>query len=207
MQNSELSNNSDLKVTPEATNSIQYKGTINVTVKKGNRIITKKTYHNKGTRYLFEYLCNCLTTDSPNTNKAPVAIRFYNNTEAAQDVTNAAINENSTPLSDYIYYARREVTTEDDNYNAHLEFTISCSYIKSSESGASGFVDINQIGLYSAEHADSSGLDTNKTNYSAVFNFADSSGEWEPVTVHAQSGDYNIFVDWILSFGNSGGLI
>ena len=177
MQNSEPLNNSDLKVTPEATNSIQYKGIINVTVKKGNRIITKKTYHNKGTRYLFEYLCNCF------------------------------INEDSIPLSDYIYYARREVTTEDDNYNAHLEFTISCSYIKSSESGASGFVDINQIGLYSAEHADSSGLDTNKTNYSAVFNFADSSGEWEPVTVHAQSGDYNIFVDWILSFGNSGGLI
>ena len=203
MQNSELPNNSDLKVTPEATNSIQYKGTINITVKKGNRIITKKTYHNKGTRYLFEYLCNCLTTDYPNTNKAPVAIRFYNNTEAAQDVTNAAINENSIPLSDYIYYARREVTTENDNYNAHLEFTISCSYIKSSGGGASGFVDINQIGLYSAEHADSSGSDTNKI----VFNFADSSGEWEPITVHAQSGDYNIFVDWILSFGNSGGLI
>jgi hypothetical protein len=176
MQNSELSNNSDLKITPEATNSIQYKGTINVTVKKGNRIITKKTYHNKGTKYLFEYLCMCLTSDRPNIGKAPVAIRFYNNIGAAQDATNAAINEDSIPLSDYIYYARREITTDNDNYNAHLEFTISCNYISLAGSN-NRFVDINQIGLYSAENADSSGSDTSKTNYSAVFNFLDPEGD------------------------------
>lgn len=186
------------------SNGIQYKGIINVKVKKGNKIITKKTFHNKGTKYLFEYLCNCLTNDTPDINKAPVAVRLYCNTGTAQDDYNAAIDENSEALTEYIYYARREVTTENNIYYAHLEFTISCSYVKSPSGG--NYVDINQVGLYSAANADSTGSDANKEKYSAVFNFIENN-DWDPITVHAQSGDYQIFIDWILSFGNPGGLI
>lgn len=182
-------------------NNINYKGTINVTVKKGKQVISKKTYHNHGTNFLFEFLCNCLTNDIPDTRKAPVAIRLYNNTDASQDPTNIAINENSAPLTDYIYYARREITQKNNAYQAHLEFTISCNYVNNPNNTSSSFASINQVGLYSTENADSSGSDTTKYNYSAVFNFSDSTTyDWDPITVHANSGDYQIFIDWVLSF-------
>lgn len=54
--------------------SIQYSGKVTITVKRGNKIISRKTSSNNGTSLLFKTLCRCLCKDEDAINLMPFYI-------------------------------------------------------------------------------------------------------------------------------------
>lgn len=53
---------------------IEYSGKVTVTIKRGNKIISRKTSSNNGTPLLFKTLCRCLCKDSDALNIMPFYI-------------------------------------------------------------------------------------------------------------------------------------
>lgn len=182
--------------------SIQYTGNITVIIKQHNKIISKQTYHNQGGAALFNFLSNCIISDNYKIADAPRFIKlftFLDNTVNEISTESGIITE-SIPLCASVYYNASDIILDDNSASAYLHFTIPCSAIDNSGDGAggNGTVKIYQAGLYSANYA----RNEHKTFYSAAFNFLNG-GQWAPVAVSSANGDYNIFIDWKLSFNNT----
>lgn len=183
--------------------SIQYIGNITVTIKQHNKIISKQTYHNQGGAALFNFLSNCIISDNYKAADAPRFIKlftFLDNTISTGVPPTSGIITDSKPICASVYYNASDIILEDNSASAYLHFTIPCSAISNSGdgNGGSGTVKIYQAGLYSANYAHNQ----YKTSYSAAFNFLNG-GQWAPIAVSSANGDYNIFIDWKLSFINN----
>lgn len=172
-----------------STPNIIYQGSVKVTLKKGNKIIYSKSYHNNGGSPLFNFLTGCLAGRYQE-NDRPKNIRFF---YASEDSSPGPITNSSTPCSPFI--ALNKVGLTEDSQGVVLHFTVPCAFVKTT--GSNG--KVNQIGLYSNAYTQS---DNQQENYSAYWNLVDDNGNWDPMTVSSDNGDYNIFVEWTLSFTN-----
>lgn len=58
--------------------NIGYRGKVTVSVQAGNKIISKKEYHNTGSLLLFNFLCNCIKGDvMAAENQRPTTIKLF----------------------------------------------------------------------------------------------------------------------------------
>ena len=176
-------------------NNLSYKGTVRVSVQKDNKIISTKTYHNQGTKYLYEFLCYCLVGNFERVkNKKPFKIKLFDNSSQPEAPTPAT--EVSSEASTFISIDQKgEVLPELDendnitNYKAVLHFLIPYAFIAKTE--------IKQICLYSSEATDNDA-------YSAIYYLTktvDGNVDWDPIKItNSSASTYNLIIEWELSF-------
>ena len=168
IENKDEETNNIQKNSSSTSSNIIYQGSVKVTVKKGNKIISSKNYHNAGGIPLFNFLNSCIAGKYQEKDRPKNIMLFYNDVTYSQ--SNNTINSSSTPCSSFI--ALNRVGISDDRKGVVLHFTIPCAFVTAKNDGK-----VNQIGLYSAANS----LETSKEDFSACWNFLNSAGsEWEP---------------------------
>lgn len=173
----------------QSQDAIKYQGNVTVTIKKGKTIISSRSYHNNGGDELFKFLANCISGAYVESLRPKYIRAFDCKGSPGERITQA----NSTSRSAYI--AINDVSSI--NGKATLHFTIPCSFILP-DSGAST-ANINQLGLYSSAVASNSQRN-DVEQYCAYYNFIEENGQWAPLIISTLNGDYNIFIEWEMSF-------
>ena len=178
--------------------TISYQGSISVSVVNGNRLITKKKYHNKGMPNLFRFIANCLAGNKTESLR-PTKIKLFNYKDAKDVLPNNfewntawTTDTGPTVISPYIIYDATPVIEKDsksDAYNVILHFRVPLSYIAGDE--------INVIGLYPSNATNDYG------DISAYYLMADlDKNIWKPITIDTVSANYSLIMEWELSISN-----
>lgn len=168
--------------------TITYQGSVKVSLKKGNKTIFSKTYHNKGGAPLFNFLCSCLAGNYQEADR-PKNIMLYTN-DGTYSADNSDINSlHSHSCSTYISLNKVGFTA--DKNGVVLHFTVPCAFVNSDK--------IYQIGLFSFANSQRDSI-----KYSACWNFIsdDSVPTWNPLDISSANGDYNIFVEWTMALND-----
>ncbi len=199
--------------------AIKYNGKVTVTLKSGKTTISTNTYKNNGSVKLWQFLCFCLAGNwSEALPLRPLKIKLYYNSLADPDDINRLEPFNDT------YNITRLITTNSkiavtpvyeqgsttvSSYKATLHFIIPSAYINSVDP-VSPQVDpvLNQIGLFPANYfgeldPTASELASDNKNWLAYFLFK-INGSWAPdlIKINSLSGNYNLIIDWQMSFTN-----
>lgn len=187
------------ETTPETTSvsksntGISYSGRVTISIVNGNKVISKKQYHNAGTVYLFKFLCECLADQADGLDR-PCKIRLFSTDEGdapdnphwnADTVASAAILYDNTPVP-----ARDPSGGDSNKYMVSYHFRIPYAYITRS--------DIAKIALYSSRNAD------RYSEMSAYFCIVDSrTGDYAPIEMPVSAfNNYSIIIEWDMSITN-----
>lgn len=187
----------DTKVTSPSNasiNKVGYQGTVWVTVKKNQQVISKRQYTNHGTSKLFHFLSTCLANwdSAPLRKEAPTYIQLFT-TDDVSALEGSYIDENHSLINSgnkFIPCIPLTESTVDSTGVAHLNFLIPGQAISG--------ISIYQAALYNQYWAEPSLV---KLNFSAAFNFKDEI-TWQPILVYTDSADYTLYIDWTMSFDN-----
>ena len=180
-----------IKNIPKKENTIKYEGKVKVSIGRGKKIISSKTYHNNGGIPLFDFLLSTIS-GSMNEEYRPKYIKLFQSSGSPTE----GITSSSTQVCTVIPYNTISNIEYGENNVGRcicIHFTIPCSYLSMNSSTS---ISINQAGLYCSAYG-STGAES---NYSAYFNFLNDAGDaWDPITVSSWQGDYNIFIEWTLT--------
>lgn len=142
------------KIAAEKSANVGYSGSVCVSVKSGDRTLSRKTYHNTGGGALFLYLCNCLKDGGGSASSLfPNKVKLFTVDETRYDKPSGASaelikSENYGPAMTFDslgitgssrFVAESDVGTASGN-KITLSFRIPYAYITESK--------INMIGLY-----------------------------------------------------------
>ena len=197
------------KITTEEKAGIVYSGQVSVSVKSGNKTISKKTYHNMGGVALFKFLANCIKDGGgQNSSLLPIKVKLFKVDTDKRASPNDIISElnktenygESVNLEDRnidIYSASVFVAKSDtanvasDGKAVTISFRMPYSYITETK--------VNMIALY--------GRGITHTGYwSAYYLLAqknsDGSVSWDDLEINS-SQNYNLLIEWKMSFDNS----
>ena len=193
-------------ITTEGTQSIGYQGTIEVSIKHGNRTIVNKKYHNNGLEPLFRFLANCLggnITESLRPTKLRLFI--YEDAEKSENPTtdDTVIKPSEftwtsdhvtklTSISPFITYNTTPfLQKEGESYTVTLHFSIPFAYITDNK--------VYAMGLYPNNI-------TNNIDASAYFLYTELTQDkqliWKPLDLTTASGDFTFVISWKLSISN-----
>ena len=172
---------------------IRYNGKVKVSIQKDNKIIASKTYHNEGSKYLYQFLCYCLAGDFDSVkNYRPFKIKLFKNKRSVEHLEPDLTSEASSFIAidqkpDVLPIKNDELQTI--NYKTVLHFLIPYSFI---------FQDkINQICLYSIN------ANTNE-DYSAIYYLVNEDVdpvEWDWIDITTLNNSvYNLIIEWEMSF-------
>lgn len=190
----------------QQTSSIGYTGNITVSVQAGNKIISKKTYHNNGSKALFKFLATCIRGDYATADSMrPFSIKLFKVVEGQnpQDIRDYLDGEGwkkeGSFKSDKIQLASNEIsynktaTINNDEVSATLHFRIPYAYIFENKIymacvyGKNSHDDINWSAYYLLTNAETKGETGQEI--------------WTPLTI-SQTKNYNLLIDWTMSISN-----
>lgn len=192
--------------------NIGYKGQVNITVRHGDKIISKQTYKNSGGVDLFEFIAHCLGNDSSNvTCPNKIALFYAGDSVSVSDANNniaagypfgkdntTGVSTAYTRVSAFCTYTTNATFSKDtDNNNASctLHFVVPYTALKNNPK-------INVIGLFNKNSTETL---ANKNKYCAVFLLTDTDDntKWATIDVStAESANLNLIIDWKMIVGN-----
>ena len=104
---------------------IGYSGVVTVTIKKGNRVISKKTTHNNSTPLLFRALCMCLVGDNVGLTFMP---RYL---DALDNNGTSVLGALSYLTTRYVYSSSSADSSSSVTYSARFITTINFAQLSS----------------------------------------------------------------------------
>lgn len=172
------------------TGGLGYEGKVTLTLKNNNRVLSSKTYKNKGTVQLFRFLSYCLT-DSFEEAKSLLPnkiLLLYNDGEHPDTANpkNIAVRTNWQPYT-------HAPTIKHDNENEQVSVIYSFEINKAAITGK-----FNQIALYGA----GMNLETDYQDFSAYYYLKDEFGNFEPQEVSLWSATTVLLIEWELTLSN-----
>ena len=201
----------------KSTDLVTYRGKVNVQVRKGKKVISTSTFHNEGTKYLFEFLAKCLKGDYQQVESLrPKFIKLYSagaEGDPIPEITSDSFNiDNIISLTTPIYSSNpnTEYVGEDSDltasYATTFKFVIPFSQLNLMREGVR--VPVNLIALYSQQQKDTLGspsmyiLVTEKVNNIEVLGNLITSNFYSSDL--SEQNQYNLFIEWITTFKNEG---
>lgn len=190
----------DSTIKESETQAIGYQGSISVSVKRGDKTILKRSYHNSGMPNLFRYIANVVAGNSANELR-PVKIKLFNYADTTQDALTPANFkwDSASPyleaVTPYVLFDTTPVVRsggnsgEEASYGTTLHFRIPSSYISNPV--------IHVVALYPNNAA-------GKNDLSAYYTFADEKNKnsWKPIDMSDSVGDFSIIIEWTLETSN-----
>ena len=193
----------------QQTSSIGYTGNITISVQAGNKIISKKTYHNNGSKALFKFLVTCIRGDYATANSmrpfyiklfrvkdgTPKQIREYLNNEGweSSNTSNTTFDASKIVLASSEVSYNKTATIGDDESSVTLHFRIPYAYIFQTE--------IHMACLYGKNSH-------NDLNWSAYYLLTDAGTttenleeNWTALNI-SPAKNYNLLIDWTMSISN-----
>lgn len=195
--------------------AFSYRGTVNVSITKQNRILSTKTYHNSGLPKFFKGICDLLATGSSDALKTtiPKTLVLYtfipdaNPAEYFSDswdilskrtLRNISTNEERPVLLAASSALPVTPVPSSSEISPKVSFQARIPYdlITSSQ--------IYCMALFPSNSKDNS-------DALAFYRFSNAAG-WDALTINSANYDYNLLVDWQMDFNNfdstiqSGGL-
>lgn len=175
---------------------LSYTGSITISIMNGNKVVSKKHYHNAGTAYLFKFLCECLGGQENKLDR-PTRVRLFTITPT-ESPTNP-VWTSGTSASAALVYDTTPIVTQDpgteapydyNRYKVSYHFRIPYAYITKDR--------IAKIALYTARNADM------YSAMSAYFCIIDKeTGEYAPIEMPASAyNNYSIIIEWDLAITN-----
>ena len=188
------------KVTNIIDNSVNYQGTVQVSLVHGDKVLSTQQYHNKGMIKLFKFLAYCLAGSTAE-HLRPTKIKLFNLAEAYLDQHTSPSQFNwadawaATPgmieATPYVTYSAAPVVEEKENsYEVTLHFTIPAAYISQNT--------VYVLGLY--PNNTNSDIEDVAAYYLCV---KDVQGEkaWKPLNTEV-AANLSLLLDWTLSISN-----
>lgn len=167
-----------------------YEGKVTLTLKSNNRVLSSKTYKNKGTAKLFKFLGYCLIGAYEEASSyLPNKILLLHNT--SKGATSTAVEQRSAwqPLS-------QTPTIISDGSDAQVKVTYSFEVPKAAlYSSGTTVGNFNQVALYSVDANDI-------TDFSAFYYLTDTSGELESIDLQDWSATTVLLIEWELILSN-----
>lgn len=180
--------------------TLNYSGIVSVKIYRKDRLISTKTFHNKGRFPLFKFLCQCLGGLYADENK-PSQIKLFNYTSGTSTLASdfnweseADWKAGITEVSSYITLDATPVikSTEDEEnqqYKITFHFRIPDAYIAGQQ--------INLIGLYGNNAVDP------RKDALAYYKFTDENGAWAPLDFSGATGNFTVIIDWTIILQNA----
>jgi len=168
--------------------TLGYSGNVVVTLKHGNKVISKKEYQNNGTKRLFKFLCNCLIGNS-NENNCPQKVKLFNITSDTVTETAEFNSTNFSAVSPYVYFNLRQLSNSDGT-QCKIHFIIPTTMLPS---------DANKI--YAVALYDGAST-VDFSDHDAIYKFVNTTtGAWDPIEL-SNRNNYNIIIEWFLNVEN-----
>lgn len=188
----ETSNKPEVSATSNV--GIGYQGKIDVRIMKGNKTISKKSYHNAGYTDLFKFLYDCLVGEYQKLNR-PCKIKLYNKDADEKPGSVPVLTEGLavTPYAISTVHAGVDLINGTE-YAAVFEFKIPFTYITDAICKAALFPNtiITQT----------EGEKTVDINKYATFEFVDDNNNWAPIDRQSAVGNYSLQLTWTMTFKN-----
>lgn len=182
--------------------NIEYSGKITIAIQDGNKIISKKEYHNNGSNSLFNFLCLCIKGDYATANeKRPFYIKAFKaaDTETPDSIKTYLTGKGYERLGQFdtnritsgsTAVGYNKVATVEDN-KVTLHFRLPYSLITSQE--------LNMFCLYGKDY----GGDNNTKNWSAYYLLTnDDETAFTNLTINS-SQNYNLLLEWTMTIDNT----
>lgn len=180
----------------QGTQSINYQGSISLSINNGKKVLMRKKYHNSGMPNLFRYLANCLAGNNSD-NLRPVKIKLFYSKDTdtppnAFNWANAWATTSLTAVSPYILfdstpYIKHTTDDESAEYVITFHFRVPFSYISGDT--------IHLIGLFTSDATD------DKQDVSAYYLLSEND-EWSPIDLSSASTNYSLIIEWSLKISN-----
>ena len=197
----------------QQTSSIGYTGNITVSVQAGNKIISKKTYHNNGSKALFKFLVTCIRGDYATANSmrpfyiklfevidgsTPKQIREYlNNGDGwVSDNSNPNFDSSKILLASSEVSYNKTATIGDDESSVTLHFRIPYAYIFQEKIHMACLYGKNSHGdrNWSAYYLLTDAGTATETSETSIEN-------WTALEI-SPTKNYNLLIDWTMSISN-----
>jgi len=177
--------------------TVGYQGKIDITIKKGNRTISRKTYHNAGHTDLFNFLYDCLVGEYQKLNR-PCKIKLYkikDETEKGDDPNSWCWNSDLAVTPYAISTSHAAVNLIDGTKKAAVfEFKIPFSFITDAIYKAALFPNtVLTEGI---------GADQRDSNLYATFGFTKEDKTWNEIDRQSAVGNYSLQLTWTMTFQN-----
>lgn len=180
----------------QGAQTINYQGSISLSINKGKKVLLKKKYHNKGMPNLFKFLANCLAGNYSG-NLRPNKIKLFYNPDTSTSPSNwdwnTAWGDNTTKpkaVSPYILFdATPVVETKENACQVTLHFRVPFSYISGDK--------INIVALYQSDASD------DQSQVAAYYLLTDENNTWDGgIDLSEVSTNYSLIIEWTLIVAN-----
>lgn len=210
--------NKNKDIIASGTQSLNYQGTIKLSIQRGNKTLRTEVYHNSGMPNLFKFLANCLAgLNAEELRPCKIKLFKYPGADARDGMTPTNFTWSGVwqsaykpvQVSSFVVYdaapvvamklnseVSEELLANEGNENIldyyHYEttyhFRIPSSYISDEI--------IHMIGLYPNGTVDNSEV-------SAYYLLTDDSGKkWKATDLSDESGNFSIVLEWTLEISN-----
>jgi hypothetical protein len=199
----------DKKIMAKEKAGIVYSGQVSVAIRSGNKTLSKKTYHNTGGVALFKFLANCIKDGGGQSSSLlPIKIKLFevdtDKKAAPGDIISELsktenygesvdLEEKSIDISSASTFTAKSDTANvaSDGKSVTLSFKVPYSYITKTK--------INMIALY--------GRGITHTGYWSAYYLltqknTDNTVSWDDLEINS-SQNYNLLIEWKMSFDNS----
>ncbi len=199
----------DKKITTEEKAGVVYSGQVSISVRSGKTTLSKKTYRNTGGVALFRFLANCIKDGGGDSSSLlPIKIKLFevdtDNKTTPKDITtelaktanygeNVDLEEQKIDIDSASIFVAKSDTANvaSDGKSVTLSFRVPYSYITKTK--------VNMIGLY--------GRGITHTGYWSAYYLltkktSDNSTSWDDLEINS-SQNYNLLIEWKMSFDNS----
>lgn len=177
------------------TGGLGYEGKVTLTLKNNNHILKSKTYKNRGTSKLFEFLGYCLIDAFDDVKKLlPSKILLLYNTDSASGIkpdsaNPKAVEKRTTIPQPWVQTPSIIIDSDEAKVKVIYNFEVSKASIR--DPG-----DFNQIALYGA------GVD-DPSEFSAYYFLTDARGDFDTQDPSIWSATTVLLIDWELTISNT----
>lgn len=175
------------KLKVKGTQQLSYEGIVTVSVEDNGYTLSKKTYHNEGTKILFRFLCDCLR-GVYNESDRPAKLVLY--TDSAQSPSGNLDWTYESAVSPFVIQEIAEVSTESTtDCSTIFHFKVPYSYLKT----ITGDQGICKAAICPST---TTSRDLDEDHISAKFKFISEDGSsWDPIRIPETSGNFSIILD------------
>ena len=187
--------NIDTTITNNINTNVSYSGKVTLKIKRGNKVLTSKTFHNSGTNKLFKFIADALAGNF-NVDLRPTQIKLFGLQSDPDDLPATPKFTKNCSISTYIIASPAVATAPvaSGGYAITYHFSIPSSYITGDK--------IYKMALYPRK------VSNIETDMCAKFLFIkpdetnDTSFVWYPQELAVNIDNYMLLVDWEMKIDN-----